>query len=265
MPIKQFIAKSKYHLFFSVVPYIAAAAAVKVAVHYAGWEFVPKDMTAFFPSILTGIIFIMGFILAGVVTDYKESEKLPNDLASSLFILWQETAIAWKNYQNPGAKKLQSKLKLFVPLLKKDFFIDRNGKLEELVESFSDDFAELDRNVAPPLMVRLRNEQAGIMKMLNRIGVIKDTDFVPSIFVSIRAITALFLLMYCFLQTDPASWWGGVILVGIFTFVILSIIFLIADMEDPFEYDEDSGEEGKSDEVSLAVLDKFHNTIDSRK
>ena len=261
MSISKIITKSRYHLLFSVLPLVVAAAGIKTGVHYAEWEFIPKDMTTFFPSILTGIIFLLGFILAGVVSDYKESEKIPNDLSTSLFILWQETYIAWKNYQNAGAKTLQGKIKQFVPMLKKDFFIERNKNLMELIESFNDDFAEMDKNVAPPLMGRLRTEQANIKKILNRIDIIKETDFIPSVFVSIRAITIIFLLMYCFLQSDPNTWWGGIILVSIFSFVIFSIIYLIADMEDPFEYEGKIEEDVKSDEVSLAVLDKFHKSI----
>ena len=257
----KFINKSKFHLFFSVLPLVIIAAAIKVGAHYAGWEFVPKDVTSFFPSILTGIIFILGFILAGVISDYKESEKLPNDISTSLYILWQEACIAWKSNQNKGAKTLQEKIKQFVPMLKKDFFLERNSKIYDLLDSFNDDFVEMDKNVAPPLMGRLRNEQANIKKMLSRVDVIKDTDFMPSVFVSIRVITVLFILMYCFLQTDPNTWWGGIIIVSIFTFVIFSIIFLIADMEDPFEYDEEIDKNVKSDEVSLEVLNKFHERI----
>lgn len=257
----RFFTKSRFHLLFSVLPIVIVAAGAKIGVHYAEWEFIPKDMTSFFPSILTGIIFILGFILAGVVSDYKECEKIPNDISTSLYVLYQETIIAWKNYQNESALALREKLKLFVPMLKKDFFIERNHRLQDLVQSFTDDFAGMDKQVAPPLMGRLRAEQANIKKMLNRIDVIKDTDFVPSVFVSIRAITILFLMMYCFLQTDPTTWWGGIILVGIFSFVIFSIIFLIADMEDPFEYDEEDANDVKSDEVSLTVLEKFHEDI----
>jgi hypothetical protein len=264
MSIKNIITKSKFHLFFSVMPLVLLSAAIKAGVHFAGWEFIPKDMTSFFPSILTGIIFIMGFILAGVIADYKESEKIPNEITSALYIMWQEAYIAWKNYQNPGAKTLQEKIKQFVPILKKDFFLERNNKIFDMLESFNDDFAEMDLNVAPPLMGRLRTEQANIKKMLSRIDIIKDTDFVPSVFVSIKVITVLFILMYCFLQADPNTWWGGIILVSIFTFVIFSIILLIADMEDPFEYDEDIDEDIKSDEVSLTVLEKFHERINEK-
>lgn len=257
-----FFTKSKFQLVMKVLPMVIIAAGVKIAIHYLGWEIIPKDMTSFFPSILTGIIFILGFILAGVLADYKESEKIPNELSVSLYILWQEAYIAGKKTQNSAAKNLKNKIKQFFPMFKKDFLIARNKKIFALVDSFSDDFAELDKeNVAPPLMGRLRAEQANIRKMINRIEVIKDTDFVPSVFVCIKAIIITFLLMYCFLQTDQSTWWGGIALISIFTFIIFSIIFLIADMDDPFEYESEEISSAKSDEISLNVLQYFHDSI----
>ena len=110
-------------------------------------------------------------------------------------------------------------------------------------------------------MGRLRTEQANIKKMLSRIEVIRDTEFVPSVFVSIKAISVLFLIMYCLLQTDQNTWWGGIVLVSIFTFIIFSIIFLISDMDNPFEYKDEDEAGVKSDEISLSVLLKFHESI----
>lgn len=257
----KFFTKSKYHLIFNVVPLVIIAIVIKTAVHYCGWEIIPKDMTSFFPSILTGIIFILGFILAGVLADYKESEKIPNEISTSLYIIWQETSIAWNNFQNPASKTLQNKIKMFMPMLKEEFFIKENRQIFDLVDSFSDDFSQLDKNVAPPLMGRLRTEQANIKKMLSRIEVIRDTDFIPSVFVNIKAISVLFLIMYCFLQTDQNTWWGGIVLVSIFTFIIFSIIFLISDMDNPFEYKDEDESDVKSDEISLSVLQKFHESI----
>ena len=116
-----FFTKSRYHLIFNVVPLVIIAIVIKTAIHYFGWEIIPKDMTSFFPSILTGIIFILGFILAGVLADYKESEKIPNEISTSLYIIWQETFIVWNNFQNPASKTLQNKIKMFMPMLKEEF------------------------------------------------------------------------------------------------------------------------------------------------
>ncbi|PKN51250.1 MAG: hypothetical protein CVU55_12495 [Deltaproteobacteria bacterium HGW-Deltaproteobacteria-13] len=249
------IKKSKYHLLISVIPIILVVGTIKIACHFLGWEVIPKDLTSFFPSILTGIIFILGFLLAGVVTDFKESEKIPNEIAASLYSLWQEADYIRRHKNSSAAKILMEKIKLFIPTFKHDFFILENDKLQKLLDSFTDDFIEMEKQgAAVNYITRLKADQANIKKIINRIIVIKKTDFVPSVFVCIQAITMVFLIAYCLLIVEP--WWGGLILVCIFTFVIFAILFLIKDMDDPFEYDG-SGESG-SDEVSLEVLDNLH-------
>ena len=47
-----------------------------------------------------------------------------------------------------------------------------------------------------------------------------------------------------------------------FGFVIFSILFLIKDMEDPFEYD--GSDVMKSDEISLEVLDNLHSEFEGK-
>jgi ABC-type multidrug transport system fused ATPase/permease subunit len=249
MTVLDKIKKSKYHLLFSVIPIITVVGTIKIACHFLGLEVIPKDLTAFFPSILTGIIFILGFLLAGVVTDFKESEKIPNEIASSLYSLWQEADYIRRNKSSSAAKNLMEKIRNFIPTFKHDFFTLKNDKLQKLLDSFTDDFIEMEKYIT-----RLKADQANIKKIINRIIVIKKTDFVPSVFVCIEAITFVFLAVYCLLKVEP--WWAGLILVCIFTFVIFAILFLIKDMEDPFEYD--GADEAKSDEVSLEVLDILH-------
>ena len=254
MQLLQKIKKSKYHLFFSVIPIVLIAGGFKVGAHLLNWEVIPKEMSSFFPSILTGIIFILGFLLAGVVTDYKESEKIPNEIAASLYAIWQE-ADYLRNVSNiKAAENLMDKIKNFVPTLKSDYFLLGNDQLLKLIDSFSADIIEIGKEgAAPNYVLRMKAEVASLKKTINRITVIKNTDFVPSVFVCIKAIAIVFLTVYCLLNVDP--WWGGLILVSIFAFVIFAILFLIKDMEDPFEYD--GSDNVKSDEVSLQVLDNL--------
>jgi hypothetical protein len=261
MKIIQTIKKSKYHLLISVLPVVIIVALFKVAVHHLGWELIPKEMTSFFPSILTGIIFILGFLLAGVVTDYKESEKIPNEIAASLYALWQEADYLRTVSNSLSSELLMEKIKRFVPTLKNDFFVLRNDELKKLLDSLSDDIIEIGKEgAAPNYVMRMKTEIASLKKTINRISVIKNTDFIPSVFICIKTIAYIFLTVYCLLDVEP--WWGGLILVGIFTFVIFSILFLIQDMEDPFDYDG-SGEV-KSDEISLAVLDNLQQEISQK-
>ncbi len=256
------IKKSKYHLLFSVLPVVIVAALFKTGIHFMDWELIPNNMSSFFPSILTGIIFLLGFLLAGVVADFKESEKIPNEIAGSLFALYQETDYLWKTSGLKSAESMMIKIKNFIPTLKNDFFLQENDKLNQLIESFSTDIINLGKEgAAPNYVMRLKTEVAALKKMVNRIYVIKNTDFIPSVFISIRTIAVLFLMAYCMLKVEP--WWGGMIIISIFSFVIFSILFLIKDMEDPFEYDESW--EVKSDEISLGVLDNLQKEMEAGK
>lgn len=261
MKIIYTIKKSKYHLLFSVIPVVLIVGALKIGVHLLNWEVIPKEMTSFFPSILTGIIFILGFLLAGVVTDYKESEKIPNEIAGSLFGLWQEAEYIRSVSNSKLAETLMHQIKNFIPTLKNDFFILHNDKLPKLLDSFSATIIDIGKEgVAPNYVMRMKTDVALLKKTINRITVIRNTDFIPSVFISIKAISIVFLSVYCLLNVDP--WWGGLILVSIFTFVIFSILFVITDMEDPFEYD--GSDEIKSDEISLEVLENIQKEFDNK-
>ena len=261
MRFVQTIKKSKYHLLLSVLPVVILVGVFKMGAHLLNWELIPKEMTAFFPSILTGIIFILGFLLAGVVTDYKESEKIPNEIAASLFALWQEASYLRSVSNSQSAETMMLKIKTFIPTLKNHYFILQNNKLLKLLDSFSSDIIEIGKEgAAPNYVLRMKVEVATLKKTINRITVIRNTDFIPSVFICIKAIAIVFLTVYCLLNVDP--WWGGLILVSIFTFVIFSILFLIKDMEDPFGYD--GSNELKSDEISLEVLDNLQNEFDDK-
>jgi len=108
-------------------------------------------------------------------------------------------------------------------------------------------------------MARLRNEQSNLRKLINRIIVIKGTDFAPSVYATIRVISIVFLIASLFLKFDP--WWVGVIVTAFFCFIIFAVKMLIKDLEDPFEYDVDHK---GSDEISLEVLDNLQIDIEKK-
>jgi predicted membrane chloride channel (bestrophin family) len=254
------IRRSRFHLLLTVVPLTLLVVLLKILFHRLGWEPIPRDLFPFFPSVLTGIIFLLGFLLAGVATDYKESEKLPTGIVTALFALGQEAEIAVKNHDSSAAKGVLSKLLRFVPMLQREFFLERSRTLLHLVESLTDDIAAMDAEKIPPnFMIRIRNEQASLYRVLNRINAIKTTDFAPSVLATIKLIIGFFLIMYFLLPVEP--WWGGVILIGFLAFVLFSVLYVIEDMEDPFEYDES---EAGSDEISLAPLLEFHEDAKRR-
>lgn len=251
----------RYRLLLSVVPLSVGMALIKGAVHFAGFEFIPREMGAYFPSILTGIIFLLGFLLAGVVADFKESEKIPNDLAASLYVVWQEATMLADGEHAAAARPLLEKCRALIPALRDALYAGTPAAVLPLIDLWTDDCAALDRRgVAPGYLIRIKNEQAALRRLLGRISVIKNTDFAPSLYVVIRLIIGIFITLYFLLVVEP--WWGGVLLAWFFSFILFAIIFLIRDMEDPFDY----GPRGaRGDEVSLIVLDELQRAIEASR
>lgn len=54
---------------------------IKLLPERPGWEFIGQN--ALFTGIIAGGIFLFGLILTGTMADYKESEKIPAEIASS--------------------------------------------------------------------------------------------------------------------------------------------------------------------------------------
>src|SRR3954468_10995888 len=73
----------KWKLLLTTLPFALVALAVKVVLHRA---FAFEGVVEFsdIGVVLTGAVFLIGFMLSGVMSDYKESEKLPGDLACAL-------------------------------------------------------------------------------------------------------------------------------------------------------------------------------------
>ncbi len=55
---------------------------IKVAVHFCNLERI--SINPLFSAMVASTIFLLGFLLSDVLTDFKESEKIPAELATSL-------------------------------------------------------------------------------------------------------------------------------------------------------------------------------------
>ena len=55
---------------------------MKTAVHYFGLEFL--QLNAQLTSGIGGTIFIIGFLLSGILADYKEAERIPAEIRTAM-------------------------------------------------------------------------------------------------------------------------------------------------------------------------------------
>src|SRR5437868_3719301 len=84
---------AKWRLMLTTLPYVAAIVFLrilseKVFCFHGALEF--SDVVV----VMTGGVFLLGFMLTGTLSDYKESEKLPAELASTLEALEEMFALS---------------------------------------------------------------------------------------------------------------------------------------------------------------------------
>ena len=65
-----------------VVIQVGILCLIKVAVYFTGMERLSAN--ALLSALVASTVFLLGFLLNGVLTDFKESEKIPGEIATAL-------------------------------------------------------------------------------------------------------------------------------------------------------------------------------------
>jgi hypothetical protein len=84
----------KYVLVLKALGIVAVLTAVKLVVDHFGMDVVATSPVI--TAIVAGVIFTIAIIFSGVPTDYKESEKIPVELAASIKSLYRDTGVDLK-------------------------------------------------------------------------------------------------------------------------------------------------------------------------
>ena len=81
-------------LLLGALPWALAVVALKLLVHEAGWEVF--ELSPLLAGAIAAEVFIVGFLLAGTAGDFKEAERLPGEIASSLETIADECLITYE-------------------------------------------------------------------------------------------------------------------------------------------------------------------------
>jgi hypothetical protein len=238
----------RWTLALKVLPLALVAVLVKYGLHLAGWEVISLNML--FSGLLAATVFLIGFLLSGVLSDYKESEKLPGELAVSLETLFDEGSIVCNGKHPVKGKAFLAHL-LTTTRTIHDWLYGRRtfDDLMEEVSSMNVHFHGFEDGVAPNYIARMKGEQTSLRRVLTRVRMVKETSFVTSGYVIAEITATLLIIGFLLAKIDP--FYESLFFVGMITFLFTYMLRLIRDLDDPFEYKE--GSQGP-DEVSLAPL-----------
>lgn len=237
-------------LLVRVAPLVVLALLAKVGADLLGWDTV--DLNPLYSGLVAATVFLIGFLLAGTLTDYKESERLPGELAGRTETIGDECQILYRAKGTDSARQCLRHLGSLAADLRA--WLRGAGSAEralEGIEQLNVYFLEFEPHTQPNFIVRLKQEQSALRLLVLRINTIKETSFVGAAY--LIAQISSFLLIASLLIADIAPLGAELFLLGIITFLLTYMIALVRDLDDPFDYDS-KGKAGAA-EVSLWPLD----------
>lgn len=248
---------TRWRLALKTVPFVATIIAIKFGTHYYGYEFL--SLNSLFTAIISANIFLIGFLISGTLVDYKESEKLPGDLSASLESMADEGLIIFQNTKSIEAKKYVHRLAQFNAALIDWFYKkEKTSALMQKLRSFNEDFLALENQTQANFIVRLKQEQNAIRKMVNRIHTIRETPFLGTGYAVTEIITCILVLGFIFIKINP--FYESVFFVSFVSFILIYMIFFIKDLDNPFGYNE---KDSLVEEVSLKPILDSQKRIES--
>ncbi len=225
--------KKKWGIMIKAVIIMLILLVPRTLIDIYGYDVVPVNTIV--GAFITGAIFTIAIIFTGTFTDFKESEKFGGDLAASLKALYNDSRILPLTDETP-ARVLRTHVRDLHRTIS-TCFKENTWNLPDInreMNSINNDIRTLSYlNVAPPLIVKLRNELGIIDKMTNRIEVIIRTDFIPAAYALAEIATGSVILLLLFINIDPYI--EGAIIFSVVCSMLIGLVLLIHDMDNPFE------------------------------
>jgi len=250
----------KWKLMVTTLPFVLVALGLKLLLEFV---FKVEGVIDFSDVglVLTGGVFLIGFMLAGTMADYKESEKLPGQLAGNLEAiedLLDQVAAAKPVLDGPAMKRALWKVTETIRL-----WMFRKASYHEMCDQLAH-LALIIRSFEKEGLAYQASYGLGELKKLRetttRIQVISRTSFLPAGYALLETLAALVLLLL--LLAKFKTMLAEVILVPFVTLIFVYMIRLIRDVDDPFEY-SDAGRKGSA-EVDLFPLDDYMGRLKGR-
>jgi hypothetical protein len=193
------------------------------------------SVTNLITAFIGGAIFTIAIIFTGTLTDYKESEKIPGEIVTSIRSFYSDLDLIRVNDMTL-VHGMQVKTATLLRCINTNF---RNNvwNLEEMaraIDTINEDIARLvDLNVPPNFVIKLKTEMTNIDRISHRIKTIAETSFIPAAYAIAELAAAGVIILLFFVKLDP--YYEGLILFTVLCMLLTSLLLLIKDMDNPFE------------------------------
>ena len=224
---------NKWGLLFKAFGITLVLLVVRLVFDYLNFDIL--SVTNLITAFIGGAIFTIAIIFAGTLTDYKESEKIPSEIATSVRSFYSDLDLV-----RVQDKTLISRMKENTAMLMRCIntnFRNNAWSMEEMdsaVDTLNADIAKLvDLNVPPNFVIKLKTEMTNIDRISHRVKTIAETSFIPAAYAISELAAAGVIVLLLFVKLDP--FYEGLVLFTILSMLLIALLLLIKDMDNPFE------------------------------
>lgn len=218
---------------------------VKWVLHLVAFE--PIEQTSLHNAMISSVIFVIGFVLSATIADYKESERIPAEFASTVENMYEDAREIKKQYKDFDITLFRKNLVEILGSFREGTRVNRKGARREIAD-LNITFGEMEKAGVPAnFIVKLKQQQAILLRSMYRVNYIQKIKFIPSAFFLVRSIVVLALSTLLLTNIDP--FYGGLALTGTISFIMVYMLVLIQAISVPFH------DQGKTrDDISLFLL-----------
>lgn len=243
-----------------MISLIAAALVVVVKYILHHFELEPITLGSLHGSVISGVVFVIGFLLSATIADYKESERIPAEIASTLESMHEDAMSIEENYPKFKASKYREQLQKIA----RGYLVDlrsssRRSVTREELHKINKLHSQMEKAGVPAnFIVKLKQQQAILLRHLFRVNYIQRITFVPS--ANILAWSIVILAATLLLLTDMDPFVTSTVITGAIMFILIYVLQLISVIRTPFHA------EGRTrDDVSLFLLERTVDHLNAPK
>lgn len=246
-----------YRIFIITILVTALIVGCKYLLHASGLELIV--LGSLHGSAISGVIFVIGFILSATISDYKEAERIPAEIAATIEDMNEDVVSIHANYPKFDLAGYQTQLQKVASSLAGDLRNSKNNTAKTQLYALGTLHAAMEKSGVPAnFIVKLKQQQAGLVRHLFRVNYIQKITFIPSATILAYSIVVITIILLLLTEIEPFV--GGVILTGVLTFILVYVLQMIEVIKTPFH-----GAGRTRDDVSLFLIDRTIHHLKSKK
>jgi hypothetical protein len=224
---------TKWGLIFKAFGITLALLGVRLIFDYLNFDVL--SVTTLITAFIGGAIFTIAIIFAGTLTDYKESEKIPSEIAASIRTFYSDLDLI-RVPDKALVHRMQENTAALMRCINSNF---RNNiwsmeEMDKAIGPINADIAKLvDMNAVPNYVVKLKTEITNIDRISHRVKTIAETSFIPAAYAISELAAAGVIILLFFVKLDP--FYEGLVLFTVLCMLLVALLLLIKDMDNPFE------------------------------